>query len=383
MRSFANRTEGFEDSIFAVMSQKAAKHNAINLSQGFPDFDGPEFIKKSASDYISKGFNQYAPFAGVPKLRAEISNVYSKWYDLSYNKDSEVTVVNGATEGIFATIQSLINPGDEVVVFEPVYDSYLSSIKLAGGIPVAVTLEGENFSYNQQKLEEAFSHQTKLVIINSPHNPTGKVFTESELKPIASLATKFDCFVLSDEVYEHLVYDDNKHIPFACLDGMKERTITISSAGKTFGLTGWKVGWCCANPEITDRIRKIHQYITFSIATPLQLAVAEALRESKDYLQGFKETYQKKRDLFMNGLSKMGINFNAPQGTYFIMLPLKGITKLNDVEFCEKLIVEHKVATIPPSAFYLNSEEGNHYLRICYAKSDDTLNKALENLQGL
>ena len=340
MRSFANRTDGFSDSIFAVMSQKAAEHNAINLSQGFPDFDGPQFIKESAKFFIDRGRNQYAPYAGVPELRAEISNVYSNWYGLDYNKDSEVTVVNGATEGIYATIQALVNPGDEVVVFEPVYDSYVSSIKLAGGVPVPVTLEGEAFEYDISQLEKVFSHQTKLVIINSPHNPTGKVFTESELRPIALLAAKYDCFVLSDEVYEHLVYDGKEHIPFATLDGMRDRTITISSAGKTFGLTGWKVGWCCSSSSVIDRIRKLHQYITFSIATPLQLAVAEGLRDSKEYLQQFKSTYLNKRNLFMRGLSDLGISFSAPKGTYFIMLPIEGITKLNDVEFCEKLIVE-------------------------------------------
>lgn len=383
MRSFANRTDGFSDSIFAVMSQKAAEHNAINLSQGFPDFDGPQFIKESAKFFIARGRNQYAPYAGVPELRAEISNVYSNWYGLDYNKDSEVTVVNGATEGIYATIQALVNPGDEVVVFEPVYDSYVSSIKLAGGIPVPVTLEGEAFEYDISQLEKVFSHQTKLVIINSPHNPTGKVFTESELRPIALLAAKYDCFVLSDEVYEHLVYDGKEHIPFATLDGMRDRTITISSAGKTFGLTGWKVGWCCSSSSVIDRIRKLHQYITFSIATPLQLAVAEGLRDSKEYLQLFKSTYLNKRNLFMRGLSDLGINFSAPKGTYFIMLPIEGITKLNDVEFCEKLIVENKVATIPPSAFYINSEEGKKYIRICYAKEDATLKQALKNLQCL
>lgn len=383
MRSFANRTEGFEDSIFAVMSQKAAQYQAINLSQGFPDFDGPDFIKQSACDFIKKGENQYAPFAGVRELRSSLSKVYKDFYDLSYDLDSEITVVNGATEGIYATIQAIINPGDEVVVFEPVYDSYVSSIKLAGATPVAVSLKGPNFTFEEEELEKAFSHQTKLVIINSPHNPTGKVFTTNELEMIARLATKHDCFVLSDEVYEHLVYDDAKHIPFASLEGMKDRTITISSAGKTFGLTGWKIGWCCANEQVIDRIRKVHQYITFSIATPLQLAMAQGLDDIKDYLPGFKSCYQAKRDLFMKGLRELGFELPTPEGTYFIMLPIKQKTKLDDIGFCEQLIVENKVATIPPSAFYLNSEEGKNYLRICYAKEDQTLLKALDNLQGL
>ncbi|MCO4754591.1 MAG: aminotransferase class I/II-fold pyridoxal phosphate-dependent enzyme [Bacteriovoracaceae bacterium] len=383
MRSFANRTEGFEDSIFAVMSQKAAQYQAINLSQGFPDFDGPEFIKKSACDFINKGANQYAPFAGVKELRSSLADLYKDFYDLSYNADSEITIVNGATEGIYATIQALINPGDEVVVFEPVYDSYVSSIKLAGAKAVPVTLKGPNFTFDKQELENAFSHQTKLVIINSPHNPTGKVFSTQELEMVARPATKHDCFVLSDEVYEHLVYDDVKHIPFASLEGMKDRTITISSAGKTFGLTGWKVGWCCASDDVIDRIRKVHQYITFSIATPLQFAVAQGLKEIKSYLVEFRSCYQSKRDLFMQGLEELGFELPTPKGTYFIMLPISQKTELDDIGFCEKLIVENKVATIPPSAFYLNSEEGKKYLRICYAKEDETLKKALSNLQGL
>ncbi|MEX0798830.1 MAG: methionine aminotransferase [Bacteriovoracaceae bacterium] len=380
MRSFANRTEGFQDSIFAVMSKKAVENNAINLSQGFPDFDGPQFLKESAADFIRQGHNQYAPFAGVEPLRSALSDIYKRFYDLSYDKDLEVTVVNGATEGIYATIQALVNPGDEVVVFEPVYDSYVSSIQLAGGIPVPVTLKGENFSFDPAELEEAINHQTKLIIINSPHNPSGKIFNQSELEAVAKAAIENDCFVLSDEVYEHLTYDGNKHIPIASLEGMFERTVTVSSAGKTFGLTGWKVGWCCGHENIIDRIRKLHQYITFSIATPLQLAVAQGLRDIDGYLPEFRSSYQSKRDFFHQGLKDLGFDFPSPGGTYFMMLPIGGKTALSDVEYCEELIMENKVASIPSSAFYLKSQEGKKYLRVCYAKKEATLKAALKSL---
>lgn len=383
MRAFALRTEGFKDSIFAVMSAKASENNAINLSQGFPDFDGPEFLKESAAKFIREGHNQYAPFAGAEPLRSAISAVYKKFYDLDYNKDKDITVTNGATEAIFATIQALVNPGDEVVVFEPVYDSYVSSIQMAGGIPVPVSLKGREFSLDEEELEKAVGHQTKLIILNSPHNPTGKVFTRKEMEAVAKCALERDCFVLSDEVYEHLVFDGVKHIPFASLEGMKDRTVTISSAGKTFGLTGWKVGWCCAEESVSDRIRKVHQYITFSIATPFQLAAAEGLLSLDDYLPEFRALYQGKRDFFHAGLKELGYDFPKPQGTYFIMLPIEGKTELNDVEFCEKLIVENKVATIPPSAFYIKSGEGRKFLRICFAKKEATLKAALRNLRGI
>lgn len=383
MRAFALRTEGFKDSIFAVMSAKAAQNQAINLSQGFPDFDGPDFLKESAADFIRQGHNQYAPFAGVKILRDSISTTYKSFYSLDYKSETEITVTSGATEAIFAAIQALVNPGDEVVVFEPVYDSYVSSIQLAGGIPVPVTLKGENFSFDEEELQEAIGHQTKLIILNSPHNPSGKVFTSGEMDAIARAAIKRDCFVLSDEVYEHLVFDGGKHIPMATLPGMKERTVTISSAGKTFGLTGWKIGWCCAPEDISDRIRKVHQYITFSVATPLQLAVAKGLDELDSYLPVFRRVYQEKRDMFCEGLKELGYSFPKPTGTYFIMWPISQKTDLDDIEFCEKLIMEKKVATIPPSAFYLKSEEGKKYLRVCFAKEETTLKAALKNLKGL
>ena len=363
------------------MSRKATAMHAINLSQGFPDFDGPEEIKNAAIKFIEEGQNQYAPFPGEAKLRQSISSVYTRFYGLEYGEDDEITVLNGATEAIFATIQTLIEKGDEVVVFEPVYDSYVSSVRLAGGEVRPVTLHAPHFKFEEEELAAAFTEKTKLVILNSPHNPTGKVFSKEEMLAVAKCAKEHDCLVLSDEVYEHLIFDGGAHTPFATLEGMKERTITISSAGKTLGLTGWKIGWTCAPPEITDRIRKVHQYIAFSVATPLQLAVAQALDGLENYLPGFKETYQKKRDFFCDGLEEMGYKFARPAGTYFIMLPISQKTNLDDVAFCEKLIMEKKVATIPPSAFYLKSDEGKGFLRICFAKKEATLKAAMANLK--
>lgn len=383
MKLLASRTNGFKDSIFAVMSQKAAEHNALNLSQGFPDFDGPEFLKNKANDYIAKGYNQYAPYMGIPALREAVSSYYKKFYDLNYNAANMVTICNGATEGIYLTIQSLINPGDEVIVLEPFYDSYITSIQMAGGAAVPVTLKGTYFEFSLEDLEAAVSDKTKLIIVNNPHNPSGKVFSIEEQKALCEFTIRHDLYLMSDEVYEFLLFDEAKHIPFASYPGMFERTITLSSAGKTFGLTGWKIGWVCAGPGITDIVRKVHQYITFSVATPLQYAVADALGELDWYLPEFVNTYKQKRDLFYSGLKSLGFDFPIPKGTYFMMLPLDQITEKDDVSFCEELIEKFKVATIPPSAFYLKSDEGKKYLRLCFAKKDETLKQVLKNLEGL
>lgn len=383
MKDTATRLSDFKDSIFGVISKLARDHHAVNLGQGFPDFDGPEFLKKIAFEKMNEGHNQYAPFPGTPHLRQEISNYYNKFYSLKFDPEKEVTVTVGATEALYLVINAVVNPGDEVIVLEPFYDSYVASIKLAGGVPVPVTMHGPDFNVDIGELKKALSPRTKMLILNNPHNPTGKVWSKEELTALAELAASHDLFILSDEVYEFLVFDGAKHIPTATLEGLKERTITVSSAGKTFGLTGWKIGWICANEKVTNACRLLHQYVTFAVATPLQEAVAEGLSKLSDYLPGFVSLYKGKRDYFYEEMMKLGFEFKRPQGTYFMMVPIRGKTSLKDVDYAMKLIKENKVATVPPSAFYLKSAEGESYLRFCFAKKDETLKEAIKNLNGV
>tara|TARA_B100001971_G_C18268024_1_gene596408 strand:+ start:89532 stop:90692 length:1161 start_codon:yes stop_codon:yes gene_type:complete len=383
MKNLADRTQGFGNSIFGVMSKMATEHNAINLAQGFPDFDGPEFLKEYALDSIKAGENQYAAYPGLRILREKVSQKYQREYSANFDIDNEITITNGATEGIYLTINALINPGDEVVMFEPVYDSYVNSIKMAGGIPKAVTLKGKGFNFDESECEEAFSSKTKLVILNTPHNPTGKIFSKEEMQFIIDLALKHDAYIMSDEVYEYLVFDGKKHISLCEFNEVRERSIIISSAGKTFGMTGWKIGWVLTTPEITNEIRKVHQYVTFSIATPFQVAVARALDHIDEYKKEFLNLYEQKRNRFVKGLKEIGFDFEAPSGTYFILVPIKSFTDKDDVEFAKELIKKYQVASIPPSAFYLKSDEGKNYLRLCFAKKDETIDAAIKNLQAL
>jgi N-succinyldiaminopimelate aminotransferase len=383
MKDTALRIADFKDSIFGVISRLARENNAVNLGQGFPDFDGPEWLKDIAYKKMQEGHNQYAPFHGTTNLRHEVSQYYKNFYNLSYDSENQITITVGATEAIYLVITGLINPGDEVVVLEPFYDSYVASIKMAGGVPVPVTMHAPDFHVDIKELEKAITPRTKLLILNNPHNPSGKVWDRKELLEVANLTIKHDLYLMSDEVYEFLVFDGIKHIPTASLDGMYDRTITVSSAGKTFGLTGWKIGWICANEKVTKACRLVHQYVTFAVSTPMQEAVAEGLKQLPDYLPSFVSLYKEKRDYFYSELIKLGFDFKFPRGTYFMMVPISQKTKLNDVDFSMKLIQERKVATVPPSAFYLKSTEGEKFLRFCFAKKEETLNQAAKNLQGL
>lgn len=383
MKDTALRIADFKDSIFGVISRLAREHNAVNLGQGFPDFDGPGWIKDLVTKKMAEGHNQYAPFHGTQNLRQEVSNYYKKFYNLDYNSETQVTVTVGATEAIYLVIMGLINPGDEVVVLEPFYDSYVASIKMAGGIPVPVTMHAPDFTIDKKELEKAVTSKTKLLILNNPHNPTGKVWSKQELLDVADIAIKNDLYLMSDEVYEFLLFDGAKHIPTATLEGMYDRTITVSSAGKTFGLTGWKIGWICANEKVSRAVRLVHQYVTFSVSTPMQEAVAEGLTKLSDYLPGFVELYKGKRDSFYTEMKNLGFDFAIPRGTYFMMVPISKKTDLRDVDFAMKLIKERQVATVPPSAFYLKSTEGEKFLRFCFAKKEETLKQAVQNLKGL
>lgn len=369
-----------QESVFTTMTQLSNQHQAINLAQGFPDFDGPAWALELARESLLEGKNQYAPSMGLAQLREAVAGLYSRLYQLDFDPGTEVMITNGATEAIYATIRALINPGDEVVIFEPFYDSYYAALKMAQADIKIVTLHAPSFCFKAEELEKNVSENTKLLIVNNPHNPSGKVFEKDELEVIARLAIKNDFYVLSDEVYEHLVFE-TQHRPFALLDQMRERTITISSMGKTLSVTGWKIGWVIATKEILKSIHNTRQFISFSVATPLQAAVAKAIEKFSTYLPEFREMYKNKRDLLCNGLKECGFNVSIPQGTYFCLVHLDG--EMNDIEVCKKLIVENKVATIPTSAFYKNSADGTHILRFCFAKKDETLHQALQNLRSL
>ncbi len=380
MKNFvANKLDNMPVSIFSVISQLAFEHKAVNLGQGFPDFNGPEWIFDFAFEAMKEGKNQYAPSYGIHSLKQSIANYQKNYYGLNYNEE-EIIVTAGATEALYDAFQAFINPGDQVILFEPYYDSYYSDILLAGGIPKVVTLKKPDFNFDYDELEKAISFKTKIIVLNNPHNPTGKVYSAEELKFIASIAIKHDLLVISDEVYEFLTYDDAIHIPFASIPGMKERTITISSCGKTFGFTGWKVGYALAQPEWIRAIHGIHQWTTFAVNTPGQHAMARAFMKLDEYIPQFRSLYQSKLDLVYNNLLNTKFIPHRPKGSYFIMVDIPNEFG-NDRDAAIKLIKEYGVATIPPSVFYSKSFEGNSMLRVCFAKQDKTLIEGVNRLQ--
>lgn len=379
MKSLNKTVLGFKESIFSTMTKMAIENKAINLSQGFPDFDGPRWVIDLASKALVEGNNQYAPAAGILALREAISFNYKRFYGLDYQAATDIVVTVGATEAIYCTCTALLNPGDEVVILEPCYDSYVAAVELAGAKIVPVTLKLPEFKFDIEELKNAISSKTKLLILNNPHNPTGKVFSADEIKVIADLAKKFDFYILSDEPYEFLTFGV-EHTPTAKFDGLKERTITISSTAKTFGLTGWKIGWVATTPELAKAILNVHQFTTFCVSHPMQVALAEALVKLDAYLPEFRKSYSEKRTILIEGLKELGFKVIEPKGTFFVIVELPAGE--NDIEFCKKLITEKKVAVIPTSAFYIKSNEGSRLVRFCFAKQDETLLSALKNLKG-
>ena len=378
----APRLAGFGTTIFAEMTRLAAEHGAINLAQGFPDFDGPEFAKEAAVAAIRAGHGQYARISGIPELHRALSEKYRRDYGLSYAPDAEITVTSGATEAIFAAIIALCDAGEEVVLFEPYYDSYKASVSMAGGRARVVTLHPPDWRFDPAELRAAFTPRTRVLLLNSPHNPTGKVFSREELETIAGLCRGRDVVCVTDEVYEHLVYEGS-HVPLASLPGMRERTVTISSFGKTFSLTGWKIGWAAAPPELTAAVRAAHQFITFATATPLQHAASAALSAGPEYYREFLASYRAKRDFLAAGLSRLGFEVRPPQGTYFICAGFGRFGFDDDVAFSRHLIEKAGVAVIPPSSFYDTPGGGKSYVRFAFCKKDETLRAALARLEAL
>ncbi|MEM6795783.1 MAG: pyridoxal phosphate-dependent aminotransferase [Acidobacteriota bacterium] len=378
----ASRLQGFGTTIFTEMTRHAQRFDAVNLGQGFPDFDGPEVIRQAAEEALRGGFNQYAPMPGLPALRQAIAEHQRRFYGLEIDPDREVLVTHGATEGVFATLQALCEMGDEVVIFEPFYDSYRASIAMAGAVDRRYTLLAPDFALEPDRLERLITAKTRAILLNSPHNPTGKVFTREELETIARLARQHDLLVISDEVYEHLVFD-GEHVPIATLPGMAERTVTVSSAGKTFSFTGWKVGWVIAPAAVIDAVRTAHQFITFSVASPFQPAVAKALALDDEFFRELLESYRSRRDFLCEGLRRVGFEVIEPAGSYFLVADIRPLGFRDDVEFCRLLPELVGVAAIPPTAFYVDKKAGRHLARFAFCKQQAVLEEGLERLRRL
>lgn len=381
------RLAGFGTTIFTEITRLATEAQAVNLGQGFPDFDGPDFVKEAGIAAIRAGHGQYARMAGIPPLVRALSEKYLRDYGLAYDPDTEITVTSGATEALWATIGALVDVGDEVILFEPFYDSYRAAIHAAGAVPRSVALRppGEleaGWAFDPEQLRSTINERTRLIVLNTPHNPTGKVFRRHELELIAELAIRHDLVVVSDEVYEHIVFSGN-HVPFATIPGMRERTVTLSSLGKTFSLTGWKVGWTCAPPELTAAVRTAHQFITFATATPLQWGAIAAIEVPKSYYHQLHAEYAARRERLGRGLEAAGFEVYWPEGTYFIAAGFSRFNFDHDVEFVKHLIREVGVACIPPSAFYLHPELGRRWVRFAFCKRQDTLDAAISRLARL
>ncbi|MEU2420110.1 pyridoxal phosphate-dependent aminotransferase [Streptomyces sp. NPDC007851] len=386
-RPFLNRRLAeFGTTIFAEMSALALRTGSINLGQGFPDTDGPEEIREAAVRALREGRgNQYPPGPGVPELRSAIAAHQERRYGLSYDPDAEVLVTAGATEAVAAALLALVEPGDEVVALEPYYDSYAACIAMAGGTRVPVTLrpDGGAFRLDLDELRAAVTPRTRLLLVNTPHNPTGTVLTRAELTAIAELAVERDLLVVTDEVYEHLVYDEAEHIPLATLPGMRGRTVTIGSAGKTFSFTGWKVGWVTAAPALVAAVRSAKQFLTYVSSGPFQYAVAEALALPDAYFESFREDMRAKRDILAAGLKEAGFEVYDTAGTYFITTDVRPLGESDGFAFCRSLPERAGVVAIPNAVFYDHREAGAPFVRFAFCKRAEVLKEAAERLRKL
>ncbi len=377
------RLQGFGTTIFAEMSALAVATGSVNLGQGFPDTDGPEAVKRAAIDAITEGRgNQYPPGIGVAELRHAVVAHQLRFYGLEVDPDREVLVVAGATEGIAAALLSLVELGDEVIAFEPFYDSYAACISMAGGVRKPVTLRAPDYALDLDALRRAITPKTRLLLLNTPHNPTGKVFTRAELTAIAELVVEHDILVMADEVYEHLVFD-GEHIPIASLPGMGERTITISSAGKTFNSTGWKTGWVTGPADLVTAVRTAKQFLTYVGTGPFQYAAAVGLALGDDYYQGYRDDLLTKRDRLCAGLAEAGFDVLVPQGTFFITADITPFGQRDGIAFCRSLPERCGVVAIPCQVFYDDVDAGRSLVRFAFCKRLEVLDEAVSRLKGL
>jgi aspartate/methionine/tyrosine aminotransferase len=372
----SQRTSQFTESVIREMTRLAMEHNAINLAQGFPDFGAPEEIKRAAQEAIAADFNQYAITWGAKPFRDAIAAKYRKWYGIDYDPEREITVCCGATEGMIAALLAVTNPGDEVIIFEPYYENYGPDALLCDAQRKLVQIRPPDWTFDPDELRRAFSPKTKAIILNSPNNPTGKVFTRPELEVIAALCQEFDALVITDEIYEHILYDGASHVPIATLPGMRERTVLVNSMSKTYSVTGWRVGFVLAAPDLTDSIRKVHDFLTVGAAAPLQQAGVAAMNLPDSYYEKLGVQYQKRRDLLLERLEQAGFRCYRPSGSYYIMSDISGFGFVDDLSFVRHMIESVGVAAVPGSSFFSNSNAGATLIRFCFCKKYETLVEA-------
>ena len=371
----------FTDSVIRRMTRISNKYGAVNLSQGFPDFDPPKEIRDALKIAADRGPHQYAITWGAPNFREALAEKQSKFMGINIDPETQIAVTCGSTEAMMAAVMTVCNPGDKVIVFSPFYENYAADAILSGAKPIYVSLKPPEFSFDREELEKAFEQKPKALILCNPSNPTGKVFTLEELKHIAELAEKYDTFVITDEVYEHIVMDPCKHIYFASLPGMFDRTISCSSLSKTYSITGWRLGYVIANERIIDNVRKVHDFLTVGAAAPLQEAAVAGLKLPDKYYIELKNLYTEKRTLFLKGLDEAGLKYYKPNGAYYVIVDVSEFNVKNDLKFCEWLAKEVGVGAVPGSIFF--KEDVNYLIRLHFAKKDETLIKAIDRLKTL
>ena len=373
----------FTESVIREMTRLAHQHHAVNLSQGFPDFPAPEAVKRAACDAIEADINQYAVTWGTARLRQAIAAQFTRRYGVPVDADAQITVCCGATETMMATLLATVNAGDEVIVFEPFYENYGPDAVVSGATPRFVRLHEPDWTFDPDELSRTFNERTRAIIINTPNNPTGKVFTRAELEQIASLCRHWDVLAITDEIYEHIVYDGARHVPLASLDGMAERTVTINGVSKTFSVTGWRIGWAIAPSSVSGAIRKMHDFLTVGAPAPLQEAAAAALALPDSYYVDLAAEYTRRRDLLLGILGRHGFVTYRPRGAYYIMTDIARFGFSDDVTFARHLVSEIGVAAVPGSSFYRDAAAGASKLRFCFAKRDETMAEADRRLRRL
>jgi aspartate/methionine/tyrosine aminotransferase len=379
----STRTLNFTESVIREMTRLAGQYGAVNLAQGFPDFPAPEILKRAAHDAIDADLNQYSITWGAKPFRDAIAAKYRKWYGIDFNPEREITVCCGATEGMIASLLALIDPGDEIVLFEPFYENYNPDSQLCGAVARYVTLHPPDWSFDPDELRRAFTPRTKAIILNTPNNPTGKVFSRKELEYIASLCQEFDTLAITDEIYEHIVYDGAVHIPILSLPGMRERSILVNSMSKTYSVTGWRVGWVLAPPDLSDSIRKVHDFLTVGAASPLQAAGTLALTLGENYYRTLAAEYTARRDHIVASLQAAGFSCYIPRGAYYVMTDISPLGFHNDVKFVRHLIENVGIAAVPGSSFFSHPELGRQNVRFCFCKKYETLELARHQLTKL
>jgi aminotransferase len=372
----SNRTLRFTESVIREMTRLAFQHKAVNLAQGFPDFPAPEILKNAAREAITADVNQYAITWGAKPFRDAIAAKYRRTYGLEFDPEREITVCCGSTEGMMASLMAVSNPGDELIIFEPYYENYNPDALLCGAERKFVKLRAPDWRFDRDELRRAFSPKTKAIILNSPNNPTGRVFDRADLEFIAGLCQEFDCLAITDEIYEHILYDGTSHIPMMQIPGMRDRTVLVNSMSKTYAVTGWRVGWVLASPDLSDSIRKVHDFLTVGAAAPLQQAGAVALALPDEYYTALAADYTKRRDAMLTVLEGAGFRCFHPQGAYYIMTDISGFGYPDDMEFARHLIEDVGVAAVPGSSFFEDPRDGSQMIRFCFCKKYETLKEA-------